>query len=129
MNHWYEQDLINHYRHSPYKGELEHYSFASQAYNPSCGDSISFQVLVKDDLITAIRFQGVGCVISQAAASLLCEQVCGKPLSVVMNISSDDMLALIKIPLGPTRSRCAFLALEALQSGMREELKDNVRSD
>ena len=118
MPQLYEQELMHHYRHSPYKGMLESASFASDAHNPSCGDSVSFQVIVKDNAIERILFQGSGCVISQASASLLAERVLQMSLVDIAKLTVTDMLALVKISLGPNRSRCALLALEALQQGV-----------
>ena len=119
MSQIYEQELMHHYRHSAYKGMLESASFASDAHNPSCGDSVSFQVIVKDNAIEKILFQGSGCVISQAAASLLAEHVVKSTLVDIAKLTTLDMLALVKISLGPNRSRCALLALEALQQNVQ----------
>lgn len=72
-NHLYQQELLDHYRHPRNNGVLENAQIATQTFNPSCGDQISLQVIIENDILKAIRFQGKGCVISQASASLLTE--------------------------------------------------------
>ena len=76
------------------------------------------QLSIQDGHLIEIRFQGEGCVISQAAASLLTEQTVQKPLSLLETLNKDFMLTLVGIPLGPTRLRCALLSLEALHEGL-----------
>lgn len=113
----YHQALIDHYKHSPHKKLLSACCFASAQYNPSCGDRVSFQGVVENGLIKDLAFQGSGCVISQATASLLCAHFIGKTLSAIDSFSTDDLLQLIGITLGPHRLRCALIAREALQQG------------
>ena len=74
--------------------------------------------------MSEIRFQGRGCAISQAAASLLTDEIAGKTLDEVRAFSKDDMLDLIGIPLdkNPVRIKCALLALKTLKSGVYEYL-------
>jgi nitrogen fixation NifU-like protein len=77
---------------------------------------------VEHGKLSAVSFEGTGCVISQAAASLLTEQVIGKHLHDIMKLDAAFMRNLVGIELGPTRVRCALLALEALQKGIQEYL-------
>lgn len=119
----YQQELMDHYRYPRNRGVLESPSFASEVLNPSCGDQISFQGIVKDGTVRALKFQGKGCVISQAAASMLSEKGINQPISIIQEWGKDTMLSLVRIPLGPTRLRCALLPLEALQSGIAKILQ------
>lgn len=114
----YHQALIDHYKYSPHKKLLDAADFASAQYNPSCGDRVAFQGVMDNEQIKDLAFQGSGCVISQATASMLCGQFIGKPLSAIQSFSTDDLLGLIGITLGPHRLRCALIALEALQQGV-----------
>lgn len=118
----YQQHLLDHYHHPHNQGTLDHPDLSSGVYNPSCGDSIVIQANVANQEITQIKFQGKGCVISQAAASLLTDLVVGKTLSQIQALGVDDMKKLVGIELGPTRLRCALLPLEALQAGIKEFL-------
>jgi len=120
MINLYRERLMDHYRHPRNKGRLENPVFSSGQFNPSCGDSVSFEAQVQENKITALVFEGKGCVISQATASLLTEFAVGKELSELLKIDKDFMLKLIGMELGPTRLKCALLPLEALQEGIKK---------
>lgn len=121
----YQQELLEHYRYPYNKKTLDNAQIHSGILNPSCGDSIEIYIALEDDRAKEIAFQGSGCVISQAAASLLAKKYENYTLAGLLNITKDDMLTLIKIPLGPTRLRCALLVLEALHQGILEYKKSN----
>lgn len=119
----YNDHLLEHYHHPRNKGTLEHPSLSSGVYNPSCGDSVSVQAQVQDGKILQAKFEAIGCVISCAAASMVVDLALGKTIDEVLAFDKSTMLDLIKIELGPTRLRCGLLALEALQTGIREYQK------
>lgn len=118
MTHLYEQELLHHYRASAFKGRLQNPSWVSDSCNPSCGDVIRFEGIISDDCLSQVMFDGAGCVISQATASMLAHKVCGRSITEIQNLTTDQVIALVKIPLGPTRSRCALLSFEALTGGL-----------
>ena len=120
----YQDELMDHFHYPRHRGVLAICDIDSGEYNPSCGDAVTMQAKVQDGSITAIAFEGKGCVISQATASMLCEYALNKPLEELQNFSVEDLMRLIKIPLGPTRLKCALLALLALKEGIRQYLKD-----
>lgn len=122
MDFLYQEVIIDHYRNPRNKGTLVNPDFASKQHNPSCGDSISWQARVIEGRIVELGFEGAGCVISQATASLLSEYVLNKLISEVNSLDSAFILSLIKIPLGPTRLKCALLSLDALKGGLRQLL-------
>lgn len=115
----YQQELLDHYHNSPFRRELAYYDFCSGEYNPSCGDRVSIQGTIVDAVVQELVFEGVGCVISQAAASLLCRESAGKTVDHLLALDAAYMVSLINIPLGPTRLKCALLALYALQHGLK----------
>lgn len=114
----YQAELMDHYRHPRNQGVLEAPDFSSGSCNPSCGDSVQLMGQIKNGVVLAIRFQGKGCVISQAAASMLTQSVLNKTIQEIMALNADFMLNLVGIPLGPMRIKCALLPLEALQKGI-----------
>ena len=71
-----------------------------------------------NNVIDAIAWEGEGCAISQAAASMLGEVVLGKTLQQVQAITTDDVLALLQVELSPNRLKCAVLSLNALHHGI-----------
>ena len=76
------------------------------------------QYLGVDETIQEIGWSGEGCAISQAAASMLGEEILGKSLEEVKAWTRDDMLALVGIPLTINRVKCALLSLKALMIGI-----------
>ena len=118
MSTLYREELLDHFRHPRNSGELSDAQVRTEVLNPSCGDEIAMAIKVEGTALEEIAFKGKGCVISQAAASLLTEQVKGKQLAVIEALTKDDMLSLVGISLGPTRLRCALLALESLHKAL-----------
>lgn len=114
----YQEELIDHYRNSRHRGIIENPDFDTGESNPSCGDLISMQGNIKEGILVAVAFQGKGCVISQAAASMLCASVIHQPIDKINVLDAEYMLQLVKIPLGPTRLKCALLSLYALKKGI-----------
>jgi nitrogen fixation NifU-like protein len=114
---FYHDVLLDHFRHSRYRGTLENPDFLTNTANPSCGDTVTFQGRVKEGMLIELAFTGSGCVISQAAASLLVQASKGKSVGMLMAYNAAFMRSLVGIELGPTRLRCALLSLEALQAG------------
>jgi nitrogen fixation NifU-like protein len=99
---------------------LENADLDKEVANPLCGDIVRVQIIILENTITAAMFQGKGCVISQAAASLLTEYIVGKNINFIKQLGTQDMLDLVGLSLGPTRARCALLAFEALHAGIKE---------
>lgn len=114
----YHDLILDHYRNPRNQGELQGATNHSEHKNPTCGDSLAMDLVVKNGIITDIRFRGTGCAISQAAASLLTEAVKGKPITAARAFAKDDLLALLGVSLSPTRLKCALLSLETLHQAL-----------
>ena len=65
----YKDLILDHYKNPRYRGELKKYTIKKVSINPSCGDQITFYILIKDNVIKEVSYTSTGCVISQAAAS------------------------------------------------------------
>ena len=70
---------------------------------------------VTDGVVDRIGFTGRGCAISQASASLLTDEIKGKPLKDVAAFRADDLLDLLGIEISPARLKCAMLSHDSLQ--------------
>jgi len=110
-----QQMLTDHYRNPRNRGIVEHSDKMVKNYNSACGDLVSFSVLFSGDRIQDIKFEGKGCVISQATASLLTEAIKGMTKDQVRALDKEFISRLVQLPLGPTRLRCALLSLEAVK--------------
>ena len=120
----YNEELMDHYRHPRNKKKLESPDFTIADRNPSCGDEVAIEGCVADGVVTALSFRGAGCVISQAATSMLTEYAIGKKIDSILSMTKDDITAMIEMPLGPNRLKCALLCLMVLQEGLKRYSND-----
>jgi len=122
-NTLYQDLLVEHFKYPENKKELPQANFTVHEHNPSCGDRISMQGIITDNILSDVGFGGAGCVISQASASMLTQDCLGKSITAILALTPEYMTALVGIPLGPTRLKCALISLQALQQGLREYTK------
>ncbi|HLQ66439.1 MAG TPA: SUF system NifU family Fe-S cluster assembly protein [Candidatus Limnocylindrales bacterium] len=118
LDDFYRQDILDHSQNPRNFGTLDHPDLSAEDSNPLCGDRIRIDIRVKDGAIEDVRFTGVGCSISRAAASMLTEEIKGKTLEEVKRIGRDEVLEMLGIELGPVRLKCALLALKTLKVGV-----------
>jgi len=132
----YREIILEHYTRPRNRGRLDPADIVVEGANPSCGDEISVYARVEDGVIQDIRFEGRGCSISQASASMMTEQVRGKSLQEVKALIEEfkgmmqgrpaeegrlgDLMALQGVRRFPVRVKCATLAWMALLQGVRE---------
>jgi nitrogen fixation NifU-like protein len=111
----YKDIILDYYRHPRNFGDLPDRDVRAKDSNPLCGDVIEMQLKIRDGKVDDIRFNGKGCAISQASASMLTEVVKGKALEEVKAMGKSDVLELLGIDPGPTRIKCALLGLKVLK--------------
>ncbi len=116
----YQDIILDHYRNPRNFKAIPSCPCHGEAKNPTCGDRLAIDVSVKDGVIDDIGFQGVGCAISQAAASLLTEHVKGKSVTWALALGPKDVLGLLGVTLSPTRMKCALLSLETLKKAIKK---------
>jgi nitrogen fixation protein NifU and related proteins len=115
----YSEIILDYYRHPRNKGTLAHAQIKAKDSNPLCGDIIEMTLELDDhNSVKDVRFNGQGCAISQASASMLTEIVKGKKLDEVRNISKEEILSLIGGQLSAVRLKCALLSLKVLKTGV-----------
>lgn len=115
MSDLYQAIILDHYRNPRNHGVLDHPTHRAAGINASCGDKLQMDIMVKDDIIEAVRFSGVGCAISQASASLLTEAIKAKPIAHALSLEPKDALGLLGVTLSPSRVKCGLLALETMK--------------
>jgi nitrogen fixation protein NifU and related proteins len=115
MDDLYRDYILEHYRRPHNFGVIEEPSASYEGSNPLCGDRITMQLAVKDGVVEQIGFTGRGCAISQASASLLTDEVKGKPIETVIDFGAADLLDLLGIEISPARLKCAMLSFDSLQ--------------
>lgn len=117
LDELYDDYILDHYECPYHKGALPNASCAQCGKNPLCGDRVTIQLRVgPDERIEEAWFDGNGCAISQAAASILCQHIEGKTVAEAQDFEAKDMLALLKVPLTATRQRCGLLSFKVLKT-------------
>ncbi len=113
----YHEAILEHY-HDPRNWEiLSPADFDHEESNPLCGDRLRLTMRVQDGKIVEVGWDGEGCAISQASASMLGEVLIGKTLEEARAISKEDILDMLGIELGPVRLKCALLSLKVMKVG------------
>lgn len=120
MDDIYRQNILEHYRHPHNFGRLENPDIDKKQGNPFCGDIISVTVKLSKnkDSVEKIKFEGQGCAISMASASLLTDFVTGKSIAQIMELKKEKVIELLGTEFSPTRLKCALLSLETIHSAL-----------
>lgn len=118
MDDLFRETILEHHRNPSCHGSLENPDFAYEDSNPLCGDRVRMEFRVEDGRVAQVRWNGQGCSISQASASMLCERIEGRPLEEVKAITREDILDMLGIELGPVRLKCALLSLKTMKAGL-----------
>lgn len=112
----YRELILDHYKNPHNHGTLDPSDARAEGQNPLCGDEIAITVNFNGgETIEDIRFEGRGCAISQAAASMLTDLVKGRPAGEVAEMPKEELLDELGIPLSPVRLKCAVLGLGVLK--------------
>jgi nitrogen fixation NifU-like protein len=121
----YQDHILDHYEDPFHRGHLPTVTHAHEENNPLCGDVIRVELQMDDGTIKDAYFTGQGCVISQASASMLLENMLGKTVDDVKRFSAEDMLDLYGARLTPNRQKCCLLSWKVLQSAVHSPVGSN----
>jgi nitrogen fixation protein NifU and related proteins len=121
MDNLYRDFILEHYRNPHNKGTLDPHDLHFADSNPTCGDEMSMTLRLAPDhaTIADVAFDGRGCAISQASASILTDGLRGQSLDEVREMNPGDLLDELGVPIGPARLKCALLSYKVLQGAVR----------
>ncbi|WP_060679817.1 Fe-S cluster assembly sulfur transfer protein SufU [Virgibacillus halodenitrificans] len=135
----YRQVIMDHYKNPRNKGVIEGDVLTVDMNNPTCGDRIQLQLQVEEGIVQEAKFDGEGCSISMASASMMTQAVKGKKIDDALEMSElfskmmlgedvdmdklslEDIEALQGVAKFPARIKCATLAWKAMEKGVNEE--------
>jgi len=117
MDDLYREYILEHYKRPHNWGPMESPDLEAVDTNPLCGDELKVMLRVGDDgVIEDIRFDGHGCAISQASASMASDEVKGMKVEDLLKLDRDFVLELLGIDVSATRMKCALLTLKVLKT-------------
>jgi nitrogen fixation protein NifU and related proteins len=136
MRELYTQVIMDHYRRPRNRGKLEGADLEEHLLNPLCGDEVTVYAVFDGDRVADVKFDGRGCSISLASASMMTERLMGKSREEAekeiqgfkaMMVGEeefpemDDLAALKGVIQYPSRIKCATLAWTAFRQGLEGE--------
>lgn len=129
----YQQVILDHNRKPRNFRKIVAANRTAEGYNPLCGDRITVELTVEDGIVKDVGFQGTGCAISKAAASMMTASVIGKPErevealfhrvhAMLTGANGATEVGKLAVFAGvrefPSRIKCATLAWHALQAAL-----------
>jgi nitrogen fixation NifU-like protein len=113
----YREYILEHYKHPRNHGSLEHADMEAHDLNPLCGDELTFQLALDEHgKVKAVAFDGHGCAISQASASMLSDELKGLSTEELLKLDRQSVLDLLGIDISATRMKCAMLSLKVVKA-------------
>ncbi|MEM3626299.1 MAG: SUF system NifU family Fe-S cluster assembly protein [Candidatus Micrarchaeaceae archaeon] len=114
----YGEIIIENYENPRNKGRMQNADAEFHEVNTTCGDDITIYIKVRDGKVDDVKFEGKGCAISIATASMLTEAVKGKSINEIEKMDFEFIKGLIGIDPGPARLKCATLPLKTLKGAL-----------
>jgi nitrogen fixation NifU-like protein len=144
LDELYREVILDHFKNSSRTGPLPGAQVEAIGSNPLCGDEVTFRLRLEDGRIQQARFEGKGCAISQAACSMLAQQLEGKSpeearqligaLKTLMQggdldevVDLGDLEALAGVRKFPVRVKCAALSWNVVEQGLNHHVAEQVK--
>lgn len=138
LDQLYRAVILEHSQTPRRRGTLDESTTQIELRNPTCGDVIQVQLNIQDDIVKDVRFDGSGCTISLASASMMTDAIIGKPVEEALNLSKEfsqvvqgnetedqnalgDAMMLSGVSKFPARIKCATLSWKALEKALANQ--------
>ena len=112
----YSEMILDHYKHPHNAGVLKEFTHELIQENLSCGDKLKIYLRVVDGIIDDVSFEGSGCAISMASASMLTDKLRGMNVSDISELNEQYIYELLKVPVHAGRVKCAMLSLACIKN-------------
>lgn len=111
----YKEEVMDHYEHPRNQGEIKDPDYEGRDSNASCGDMIQFQIRVQDGVVVEVKWKGIGCAITTAAASKLSEWLTGKQVTEIKKKDEEQIIkGAIGFEVNPGRLKCLTLPVRVV---------------
>lgn len=114
MDDLYQEELMDIYKNPHNKGAIKNPSVEVSGKNPFCGDEVTLQLEIEDQIIKEAKFDGTACSVSIISSSLVTDYIKGKKVSDVKKMDKEKVLELLGLNLTTSRIACATLVLTSL---------------
>ena len=144
LDELYREVILEHFKHSAHAGQIPDAEIRAAGNNPLCGDDVKFDLKMNRDRIERVRFAGKGCAISQAACSMLAQELEGKTVTDAGQlieamkglmqgqepngaVELGDLESLAGVRKFPVRVKCAALSWNVVEEGLAEYVGSKKR--
>ncbi|MEK6890786.1 MAG: iron-sulfur cluster assembly scaffold protein [Nanoarchaeota archaeon] len=117
----YREQIIDLYKNPLNFGSLKNPTHKYKEFNSLCGDEIEIFLVIENNKVKDVKFEGKGCAISIASASLITEEIKGKNIESIKKMNFTDIKKLMGIDVIYTRVKCATLALDAIKRALNKD--------
>lgn len=125
----YIENLLDYYQNPRNKGRIENPTVSVSGGNPGCGDVVTMYVTIEDGVAKQVRFEGEGCTISQAGASMVAEKYEGRPIEEIEQVSTDDLIDEMGREVVMSRLRCATVGIGTLKGAIKQYRQDQIMKE
>lgn len=119
----YREEVMDHYEHPRNQGEIINPDLEGRDSNASCGDMVQFQLRIVSDSagqrISEVKWKGIGCAITTAAASKLSEWIIGRKIEEIKSMSEEELVAnAVGFEVNPGRMKCLILPVRVIMNAI-----------
>ncbi|MCC6643921.1 iron-sulfur cluster assembly scaffold protein [Candidatus Peregrinibacteria bacterium] len=114
----YAEIILDHFKNPRQAGLIEHADAIAEDLNPLCGDKVKVSLRIKDGKIAGFGFEGDGCAISVASTSIIGEQLAGLEMEKFLEMSNEEVLEKLGVPISPGRIKCALLGFSCIKKAI-----------
>jgi nitrogen fixation NifU-like protein len=147
LEQMYQEIILDHYRHPHHRGLREPYDVEVHHVNPTCGDELTVRVLLDGGTVSDVSYDGQGCSISQASASVMTDLVIGRRVDAAFDVHQEfltlmqsrgkveadeevleDAVAFAGVAQFPARVKCALLGWMAFKDAAVQAVATEART-
>lgn len=115
----YKEEFLYHYKNQSNNKKLKSLTHFGRDVNTSCGDEVSIELKVEEDIVKEVGYNSGGCIISTGAVSILSDFLIGKNITEIKSLTASDYIKLLGLELTNSREKCALVGFNALKEALK----------